>query len=500
MWNFQSVAKDLAICPLCEREHAAGHGWAFCPRDRRGHPDPDRAALEESWASLRSVQEREEAVWEAAWEWAQPWEGFSDFPVFEAARRVLPTVMARLLDARADPNLRAPRRRCGEPDLQIDDMKTPLHKVLAKLGYKQRYDTQSGIRRFVAAVPDCVKLLVRYKADLSLVDVWGRTPLQVALQHRRAGVHFAQMLNAETLQPHAEMLTAGHCSRMLKWIEECVEIMGGEAMATMPSRDTEAARDLSHPWCEYCMQSLSPQECDACHWKQYVVWCAQCDAWRPVAAESGPADKTCPECLVLARPSRHFCQKCCNLHGCCQCSTEDAEQPKTVRKTFDTRRYPTCHNSNCGKQRSEEEGPWNQGSKVHYYCSDACRYPRCIGHGQNTCAAQRPLRHKVCLRYDQEPHWRCPACEELANGLVCEAGECGETKPQPLDAFDPQQVKNWRKGNCKLKCKVCQRGEEYCSRCKARFPKTHFHKKDLDNAQQRRKKNPGKPVNLQCRQ
>jgi hypothetical protein len=161
------------------------------------------------------------------------------------------------------------------------------------------------------------------------------------------------------------------------------------------------------------------------------------------------------------------------------------------------RRYPVCQNIDCGKQRAQEEGPWNQGSTVHYYCSDTCRYPRCIGHGQKKCAARRPLLHGVRLRYDQDPRWRCPACEELTLDLVCEAG-CGETKP--ADDFDARHVKNWRWGNCQLKCKVCQRGAEYCSRCKARFPKTHFHKKDLNNAQQRRKKNPGKPVTLQCRQ
>ena len=606
---------ESRCCPICEREHTVGKGWAFCPANPKQRlPDPDVEALQEYCAGVHSVQEREWAFW---LHWTL--NGIHEYPVFEAARLTLPTVMARLLDARADPNLRPPHHLCCVPDLRICDQSTPLHQVLNRLEQKQWF-SHDGMSGIPAAVPDCVKVLVQHKADLNLTDAWGRTPLHMVLQHRRGVIRHS---TAES-------------RRVLKWAEECVEIMGAAAMATMPSRDAEYAAAPDFPWCHYCMRGLPllhalpwnrtfgdgsrwQRGCDACHWKGYVFWCAQCDAWRPVVADSEAADKTCPACLVLARPSRHFCQSCGNVYMRCQCSTEDGGQPKTVRKTLDTRRYPACRNSHCGKQRSEEEGPWNEGSTVHYYCSDACRYPRCIGHGQNTCAARRPLLHGVRLRFDQEPRWRCPGCEERTRPLSCEAQDCEAAGPQPVDAFDPKHVENWRKGtckltcmacqrarrypvcqnidcgkqraqeegpwnqgstvhyycsdtcryprcvghgqkkcaarrpllhgvrlrydqdprwrcpaceeltldlvcdagcgetkpaddfdarhvknwrwgNCQLKCKVCPRGEEYCSRCKARFPKTHFHKKDLNNAQQRRKKNPGKPVTLQCRQ
>ena len=91
---------------------------------------------------------------------------------------MLPSVMARLLDARADPNLRPPHRPCPAPDLRVYDMETPLHKVLDRLETRHWYN-RSSMSGIAEAVPDCVKLLVRYKADLSLVDAWDRTPLQV---------------------------------------------------------------------------------------------------------------------------------------------------------------------------------------------------------------------------------------------------------------------------------------------------------------------------------
>ena len=233
----------------------------------------------------------------------------------------------------------------------------------------------------------------------------------------------------------------------------------------------------------------------------------------------------CFQPRVCVRTSGHFRNFCDVRARSRSRSPEQSPAPahdSAPDAALDTRRYPACHNRNCGKQRCREEGPWNPTNTAHYYCSDNCRYPRCIGQGGKTCAAERTLLDGVRLRYDQKPEWRCRACEKLTMPLLCEAG-CGVTKP--IEAFDTDNVKNWRKGNCRLRCSECRRDDKYCWRqscitvqlqkcaecsqrqayclqagCKAKLPRSHFHKTDLNNAQQRLKKNPSKSVHLQCRQ
>lgn len=408
-----------AICPLCERQHRVGNGWAFCPRDLKARVQDRDLQLSQSCAGLRSVQEREEAFWRFL-----TLDGSDDlWRISDAARLVLPTVMARLLDARADPNLQAPHLPCSVPDPQVNDMETPLHEVLRRLEcdmetplhwvlrrleFNQWYGNHamSGIAK---AVPDCVKLLVRYKADLSLVDAWDRTPSQVVLQHRRAGVHFATGL------------TRG----VLKLTEECVEIMGAEARATMPSRDAEAATDLRHPFCKYCMRSLSSLEhrnlcagaCYACYWKGFVVWCVQCDAWRPLVTESEAAAKTCPKCQVLLQPSRYFCQSCGDPHADCECPKEDCEHPKICKSpkedTNEKAGKACC--SFCKKPLTVHPGR----SKEVPYCSDECRYPKCPGRAPNGKACQKERTGSRAYggnkpRWDQQNQWYCQQCRDIS--------------------------------------------------------------------------------------
>jgi len=82
----------------------------------------------------------------------------------------------------------------------VHKMMTPLHQVLERLKYEEWRATAEAVPEYgkllvrarAEAVPDCVKLLVQHKADLSLVDAWERTPLQVVLQYRRVGIHFAK--------------------------------------------------------------------------------------------------------------------------------------------------------------------------------------------------------------------------------------------------------------------------------------------------------------------
>jgi len=448
--------ENLAICPHCEREHRVGRGWAFCPMDPKARVQDFHLQLSRSCAGLRSVREREEAFWRL-----HTGDGSDDLgQISEAARLVLPTVMARLLGARADPNLRALHVLCSAPDPQVHGMDTPLHGVLCRLDYIMETPLHEVLRRLefdewhgdnamsaiAQAVPDCVQLLVRYKADLSLVDAWDRTPVQVVLQHRRAGVNFATGLQRE----------------VMKLTEQCVEIMGAEAMASMPSRAAEAATALRHPWCKYCMRSLSSLErrnlrveaCDACYWKGFVVWCAQCEAWRPLVAESAAAAKTCSQCQVLLQRSRHWCQSCGYLHADCACPEEDcdklappaegvthlssgamqtggasasssqqpmpaarpATEPSTElerrRNAAGTRETRKCNN--CGTIIVNASGV-KPGD--YAYCSERCKYPRCNGRAANgkPCAEERTKSKKHNdhrPRYDQEQQWFCTRCRK----------------------------------------------------------------------------------------
>jgi len=174
--------ENVPICQVCERVHEVGRGWTFCTGERYHF----------TGVGLRSVGERAEAFWRnvVAREDA--------YACAHAARLLLPSVMSKLLDARADPNL------CAPPVAFLDDVdeasgvavhqkETPLHLVLRNLELRYWYAKDVGKAE---AVPECVELLLQHKADLNLQDVWGRTPLQVVSQHRRAGLHFSALLNS----------------------------------------------------------------------------------------------------------------------------------------------------------------------------------------------------------------------------------------------------------------------------------------------------------------
>ena len=185
------LAEDMEnpdTCEVCAFPHKLSCDWPGCACQR----------LHFLCAGSRNVQEWRDRTTKA----------YHDFPAFQAATEVLPCVLARVLDARADPNLGERAHHCDVPDFMVHKMKTPLHEVLERL--------QHGLGRLrdsAEAVQDCVKLLVQHKADLSLVDAWERTPLQVVLQYRRVGIHFAE----------------GPERRVIELAEQCVDIRGGEA-------------------------------------------------------------------------------------------------------------------------------------------------------------------------------------------------------------------------------------------------------------------------------
>ena len=75
----------------------------------------------------------------------------------------------------------------------VNTMMTPLHAVVENLALEEEGEGRElYFPGFGQGVPDCVQVLLQYKADLSSVDAWDRTPLQVVLQQRRAGIHFAE--------------------------------------------------------------------------------------------------------------------------------------------------------------------------------------------------------------------------------------------------------------------------------------------------------------------
>ena len=88
----------VVLCPVCERRHIRGTGWGFCRL----------AKYQQFFAGLRSVQEREEAFWRQETLDIYLDKAKNECPALIAARLVLPCVLARLLDARADPNLGHP--------------------------------------------------------------------------------------------------------------------------------------------------------------------------------------------------------------------------------------------------------------------------------------------------------------------------------------------------------------------------------------------------------
>jgi len=396
--------ENLATCPHCEREHRVGNGWAFCPGHPQAHGNPGDNILQvsQSCAGLCSVQEREEAFWRHI---LGPWrESLKHISI--AVQLVLPTVLARLLDARADPNFRDLPHSCSvfaphvnfmeTPSQEVilsprNFMQTPLHEVLKRLRFRQWFG-RGAMSAIANAVPDCVKLLVQYKADLSLVDAWDRTPVQVAFQHRREGVHFASGLTRE----------------VLKLTEQCIEIMAPAARATMPSREAEAATDLRLLWCMYCMRSLRSLEhrnldedsCAACYWKGYGVWCAQCDAWRPLVADFEAATTACPTCQVLLQPSRYFCQSCYLRHADCDCPKEDGQAPA----------LPKSSQAEC-----KHATPCSSSASAADQMSDVNLVPAVQGAAENSVSPKRVCRGQQVAaspRADNAMKRLCSKCDE----------------------------------------------------------------------------------------
>ena len=383
--------EEANICEVCERSHELGRGWSFCTGEK----------YHNIVAGLRSVPEREEAYWRS---WTQSKSG--DLPY--AARLLLPSVMARLLDAKADPNLCVPPLCCyvvSGAAVHEKLLITPLHTVLGWLETRQWIDDGSRVGQ-AEAVPECVKLLLQHKADLTLEDVWGRTPVQVVLQHRRAAYRYEG---------------GGRCARVATRIvssaEKCAEIMGvfrvhtdGEdipdgyviyrivpatgVITLLPDHKREPANPGHTAWrfpsCTYCERNVSQLEwrrvgsCWGCWWQRFVVWCSECTAWKPLEVDSEVAAKTCLQCRVTVQRSRYFCDRCMRAHTHCECA-----EKKRKNNNGECRR-PSC--AVCGKSRAR---PKEEYAFKKYVCQ-ACRNTQ----GAQTCG--ECLQEKKQEDYDEK--------------------------------------------------------------------------------------------------
>ena len=127
--------ENVPICQVCERMHEVGRGWTFCTGEK----------YHNICVGLRSVPEREEAFWQTRTQYRS-----DDFP--NATRLMLHSVMAKLLDTKADPNLcTPPLHHYFVSGVAVHEMElnTPLHTVLGRLHRRAWY----SLRGQTEAVP-----------------------------------------------------------------------------------------------------------------------------------------------------------------------------------------------------------------------------------------------------------------------------------------------------------------------------------------------------------
>ena len=157
----------------------------------------------------------------------------------------------------------------------------------------------------------------------------------------------------------------------------------------MAARRADAQKQLTFPWCVHCSRGLTLHVtewkfwnvCDACHWKQFVIWCAQCRASRRLWGSEDAVQLACPSCRALVHQSRHLCQSSQWPKTLCKCPKEDTNE-KAVKAC--------C--SFCKKAFTVHPGR----SKEVPYCSDECRYRKCHGRAPNG---------KACQSLSKRTHW-----------------------------------------------------------------------------------------------
>ena len=152
------------LCEVRGRSHYVGYGWKFCPAHPQLETDEYINEPRRLFAHIQDTASREEQYWR--WMTGAPMEHWRSitgarldrFPrpcLGSAAALAVPTVVAKLLSGRADPQEVA-RQHC-----------TALQEAL----------TQHVWDRPLEAVAECEQLLVQHKADLNSKDAADRTPL-----------------------------------------------------------------------------------------------------------------------------------------------------------------------------------------------------------------------------------------------------------------------------------------------------------------------------------
>ena len=207
------------------------------------------------------------------------------FPVLIAAEYGLPSVLARLLSARADPNeVASPKAR--DPDVHVYRRSAPLHAVL--------YDRFGDLFPCRAGV-ECVQLLLQHKANPEQMDCWGRRPVDLLLVTRR-------MAEARRDCPYVD------ATGIERACEEIATMFGAGAVDLL--RQDARIPHKAMP-CHCCLQEV-PQDdyhvCQGCFEKLRVVWCSSCSDWKQLLQEETAKACACAQCSIIRQRQLYFCK------------------------------------------------------------------------------------------------------------------------------------------------------------------------------------------------
>ena len=368
-------------CAACRLLHEPGQGWDFCERDLdvtglfseendRGRVDrlismPSREDREMNFFRLYVDKEHRWSRGDDAW----VEEARQEPPIASvayAATLGLPTVLATLLGARANPNATQQPYRSRLNQVRFAQ-NSALHCVVEV----------PEIPAPVEARAACVKELLQHKADAQSRNVCGATPLDLLVRREirmlQTGGSHRQL--AEAMGP--DMVLAFDAELEALRRRRVYVIDGCLCLSELHPEDPGWPDIACNGPCAFgCYQKkrIPPLRCDVCQ-----IWTAGPIA-NPTAiqeAKSRRLQSVCPTCRVAQQGQRK----------CAKCETLVA-------------------NAQHGLKQGE-----------HAYCSERCKHPRCNGQAANgrPCAEERTRSMKYNRnrpRYDQEPQWFCLRCRK----------------------------------------------------------------------------------------
>ena len=391
-------------CDACKLLHDANCGWAFCQEvlDSNGLliEARDRDFVNElTRAPSREDRELKFFLWCMCHEsflyrdcehWVvqgrkEPLGGY----LAVAAEYCLPTVVSRMLEARANPNAIMPPRN------NFDET-TPLHEAVVEC-------QDAPVEARVA----CVKELLKHRADPQQKNIYGATPLDLLVRSDIAGQAVIterwREENDVSLDKHvqikAEWATKSRCNR------EVASAMGPSVRLAFGSELQRLQRRKAYVHSECpCLDDEGFSDMLA------VRFPDEEDAW-PHVLVRGP----CEVCAPKAR-TPVFCCNICRIWKAAAAghpgiaSVAEQSLPKTCAKC--RLGQATC--TNCGQSIEIQSG--RRLDLQYQYCSKACEFPPCAGPGGNGKGCKMPRltdrRKGRPLRFDEERNWRCTACRK----------------------------------------------------------------------------------------